>query len=135
MNCRIRTGSRQSRPQPTTKTAQPGGECRRLDICPLFRGVFCLVVNAWQGTDRISRQGAGPLPPDSGRRRARWGSALRARPVLRTTQFAKEAPVKTATRSVLALSACLLLGWSTSALGAGSDDGLATKTINFKDLD
>ena len=40
-----------------------------------------------------------------------------------------------ATRSALALSACLLLGWSGSALGADSVDGFATKTVKFKDLD
>lgn len=41
--------------------------------------------------------------------------------------------MKFATRSAL-LSACLLLGWSGSALGAGLD-GLETKTVKFKDLD
>lgn len=51
------------------------------------------------------------------------------------TRFAKEAPVKLATRCAL-LSACLLLGWSGSALGAANGlDGLAAKTVKFKDLD
>ena len=44
--------------------------------------------------------------------------------------------MKIATRSALALSACLLLGWSTAALGeADHIDDLATKTVKFKDLD
>ena len=44
--------------------------------------------------------------------------------------------MKIATRAVLTLSACLLLGWSTSALGAAdSVDGVETKTVKFKDLD
>src|SRR5262245_62363422 len=49
---------------------------------------------------------------------------------------AKEAPVKTVTRSALALSAFLLLGWSASALGAANHaDGFATKTVKYEDLD
>lgn len=51
------------------------------------------------------------------------------------TRFAKEASVKLATRSALLLSACLLLGWSGSALGAADGDGFAAKTVKFKDLD
>ena len=51
------------------------------------------------------------------------------------TRFAKEASVKIATRSAL-FSACLLLGWSGSALGAANGvDGFATKTVKFKDLE
>jgi UrcA family protein len=52
------------------------------------------------------------------------------------TRFAKEAPVKIATRTALALSACLLLGWSGSALGeANRVDGFVTKTVKFKNLE
>jgi len=44
--------------------------------------------------------------------------------------------VKTATRSALALSACVLLSWSTSALGdVDRADGFVTKTVKFSDLD
>ena len=44
--------------------------------------------------------------------------------------------MKIATRTALALSACLLLGWSGSALGAANGvDGFATKTVKFKDLE
>jgi UrcA family protein len=50
--------------------------------------------------------------------------------------YAKEALVKTSARSALLLSICVLLGWSTSALGAiDRSDGVATKTVKFKDLD
>ena len=44
--------------------------------------------------------------------------------------------MKIAIRSALTLSACLLLGWSTAALGAADTvDGLSLKTVKFKDLD
>lgn len=44
--------------------------------------------------------------------------------------------MKIATRSALALSACLLLCWSGSALGATDRvDGLVSKSVKFKDLD
>ena len=44
--------------------------------------------------------------------------------------------MKITSRSVLALSACLLLGWSGAALGeANRVDGLTTKTVKYKDLD
>lgn len=43
--------------------------------------------------------------------------------------------MKTSTRSVLAVSACLLLGFSTSALAANRVGDVATKTVRFKDLD
>ncbi len=40
------------------------------------------------------------------------------------------------TRSALALSTCLLLGWSGSALGAVDRvDSVVSKTVKFKDLD
>jgi UrcA family protein len=48
---------------------------------------------------------------------------------------AKEAFMKTSTRSVLALSACSLLGLSTTASGALGETELATKIVRFKDLD
>ena len=44
--------------------------------------------------------------------------------------------MKTTSRSVLALSAFALLGWSASTLAAPSAVGtIATKTVRFKDLD
>jgi UrcA family protein len=50
--------------------------------------------------------------------------------------IAKEALVKTSTRSLLLLSTCLLVGWSASAFGATDDAGpVVSKTVKFKDLD
>jgi len=44
--------------------------------------------------------------------------------------------VKTTSRSVLALSALALLGWSATTLAAPTPVGdIATKTVRFKDLD
>lgn len=44
--------------------------------------------------------------------------------------------MKIPNRSAVALSACLLLGWSASASGAvGSDAAVVSKTVKFKDLD
>jgi len=43
--------------------------------------------------------------------------------------------MKTATRSALTLSACLLIGLSAPALGAPHDSEVATKTVRFNDLD
>jgi UrcA family protein len=44
--------------------------------------------------------------------------------------------MKTSARFALALSTCLSLGWSATALGATSSVGdLATKTVSFRDLD
>ena len=44
--------------------------------------------------------------------------------------------MKTASRSLLALSTLALLGWSTTTLGAPSAVGeVATKVVRFKDLD
>jgi UrcA family protein len=49
---------------------------------------------------------------------------------------AKEALMKTASRSVLALSTLALLGWSATTLAAPSRVGeVATKVVRFKDLD
>jgi UrcA family protein len=54
----------------------------------------------------------------------------------RNSLLAKEAFVKTAARSVLALSTLVLLGWSATTLGAPSRVGdIATKVVRFKDLD
>jgi UrcA family protein len=50
-------------------------------------------------------------------------------------QTAKEARMKTATRSALALSSLALLGLSLPALAAPSRDEIATKVVRFNDLD
>jgi UrcA family protein len=52
----------------------------------------------------------------------------------RDVVFAKEALVKTAIRSVLALST-LVSGASTAALAAPADTELATKVVSYVDLD
>ena len=49
--------------------------------------------------------------------------------------IAKEALVKTSTRSLLLLSTCLLVGWSASAFGATDGDAVVAKTVKFDDLD
>ena len=44
--------------------------------------------------------------------------------------------MRISSRSALALSTCLLLGWSGSALGAVDPvDGVVARTVKFKDLD
>lgn len=43
--------------------------------------------------------------------------------------------MKTATRSALTLSACLLAGLSAPAFAAHADGEVATKIVRFKDLD
>jgi UrcA family protein len=50
--------------------------------------------------------------------------------------IAKEARMKTATRSVLTLSTLALIGWSATAVAAPSRaDDVATKVVRFGDLD
>lgn len=52
-----------------------------------------------------------------------------------TRSLAKEALLKTSTRSVLALSTLVSLGASTAALGAPTDAPLVTKIVSYVDLD